>query len=130
MEQVKENLIKEKSFLFAVRIVKLRRYLNQRHKEYTLSEQILRSGTSIGANVSEAEYAQSRADFVNKMSVALKEANETQYWLKLLSKEEYLDETQFQSLHNDCKELLSMLHAIVKTTKDKKGQGSVKQKAP
>ena len=91
-----------------------------------MSEQILRSGTSIGANICEAEYAQSRADFINKMSVALKEANETQYWLKLLSKGDYLDETQFQSLHDDCKELLSMLHAIVKTSKDKKSQDSAR----
>ena len=119
-------MYKKKSFQFALRIVKLRRFLHQKHREYTLSEQILRSGTSIGANICEAEYAQSRADFINKMSVALKEANETQYWLKLLSKGDYLDETQFQSLHDDCKELLSMLHAIVKTSKDKKSQDSAR----
>ena len=117
MDKEDNNSIQQKSFKFALRIVKLRRFLHQKHKEYTLSEQILRSGTSIGANVSEAEYAQSKADFINKMSVALKEANETLYWLMLLSRGEYLDDQQFASLHNDCKEILSMLHAIVKTSK-------------
>ena len=120
MEQEEKNIIKDKSFKFALRIVKLRQYLNKEKKEYSIADQVLRSGTSIGANVSEAEYAQSRADFVNKMSIALKEANETRYWLKLLVFGEYLDEKLFKSLFNDCKELISILHSIVKTSKEKK----------
>ncbi len=79
-----DNILKEKSFLFSLRIVKLAQYLNKDKKEYVLSKQVLRSGTAIGALISEAEFAQSKADFINKMSVGLKEANETYYWLKLL----------------------------------------------
>ncbi|MBQ4407943.1 MAG: four helix bundle protein [Bacteroidales bacterium] len=120
MEQEENNIIKNKSFKFALRIVKLRQYLNKEKKEYSIADQVLRSGTSIGANVSEAEYAQSRADFISKMSIALKEANETRYWLKLLVFGEYLDEKLFKSLFNDCKELISILHSIVKTSKEKK----------
>ena len=88
-----ENIIVDKSFDFAVRIVNLNKYLNNEQKEYVLSKQLLRSGTSIGANVSEAERAQSKADFISKMSIALKEANETNYWLKLLYKTDYLSKS-------------------------------------
>ena len=88
-----ENIIVDKSFDFAVRIVNSNKYLNNEQKEYVLSKQLLRSGTSIGANVSEAERAQSKADFISKMSIALKEANETNYWLKLLYKTDYLSKS-------------------------------------
>ena len=88
-----ENIIVDKSFDFAVRIVNLNKYLYNEQKEYVLSKQLLRSGTSIGANVSEAERAQSKADFISKMSIALKEANETNYWLKLLYKTDYLSKS-------------------------------------
>ena len=109
------NIIVEKSFEFAVRIVNLRRYLAEEHKEYVLSKQLLKSGTSIGANVSEAQRGQSKADFIAKMSIALKEANETQYWLKLLYRTDYLTKTQFDSMNTDIYELLSLLTAICKT---------------
>ena len=109
------NIIVEKSFEFAVRIVNLRKYLIEEHKEYVISKQLLKSGTSVGANVSEAQRAQSKADFVSKMSIALKEANETQYWLKLLYRTDYLSKTQFDSLNKDICELLSLLAAICKT---------------
>ena len=105
-----------KSFALAVRIVKLCKYLRNTKKEYVLSKQLLRSGTSIGANVSEAQRAQSRADFLSKLSIALKEANETQYWLKLLLHTDYLTEKEFSSIHDDLSEVLSILTAICKTT--------------
>ena len=109
------NIIVEKSFEFAVRIINLRRYLAEEHKEYVLSKQLLKSGTSIGANVSEAQRGQSKADFIAKMSITLKEANETQYWLKLLYRTDYLPKTQFDSMNTDIYELLSLLTAICKT---------------
>ena len=115
-----QNIIVDKSFAFAVRIVNLYKYLNHVKKEYVLSKQLLRSGTSIGANVSEAERGQSRADFFAKMSIALKEANETKYWLKLLYKTGYLNNSQFESINTDINELISILMAICKTTNSKK----------
>ena len=113
------NAVVEKSFEFAVRIVKLCKFLRNEHKEYVLSKQLLRSGTSIGANVSEAQRGQSKADFTAKMNIALKEANETQYWLKLLYRTEYLSKIQFESLDRDVYELLSILTAICKTSRIK-----------
>ena len=113
---MRENVIVEKSFAFAVRVVKLCKYLRNTKKEYVLSKQLLRSGTSIGANISEAQRAQSRADFASKMSIALKEANETQYWLKLLLHTDYLSEKEFSSIHNDLAEVLSVLTVICKTS--------------
>ena len=110
-----ENICVEKSFDFAVRIVKLANHLKKTKKEYTLSKQLLRSGTSIGANVSEAQRGQSKADFTAKMSIALKEANETEYWLRLLYRTEYLSETEFQSIHKDILEIISILFSICKT---------------
>ena len=111
-----ENIIVDKSFDFAVRIVNLYKYLNTEQKEYVVSKQLLRSGTSIGANVSEAERAQSKADFISKMSIALKEANETNYWLKLLYKTDYLSKSQYDSINADIKELIKLLVAICKTS--------------
>ena len=109
------NVIVEKSFDFAVRIVNLRKYLTREHKEFVLSKQLLRSGTSIGANVSEAQRGQSKADFTAKMSIALKEASETEYWIKLLYRTEYLSKEQYESLYADVQELISLLMAICRT---------------
>ena len=111
---MKENPCVSKSFEFAVRIVNLYKFLTTEHKEYTLSKQLLRAGTSIGANVAEAQRGQSKADFLAKMSIALKEANETQYWLRLLHRTEYLNGPQFESINNDVDELISILTAICK----------------
>ena len=109
------NLIEKKSFNFAVRAVKLCKIISEERKEYTLSKQLLRSGTSIGANVSEAEMGQTRADFYAKMSIALKEANETYYWLRLLHETEYLTDKEFDSMATDVTELISILVSICKT---------------
>ena len=109
--------LKGKSYDFAIRIVKLARHLQHNKKEFVLSKQVLRSGTAIGALVREAEFAQSKADFANKMSIALKEANETGYWLNLLKDTDFINNTQFESLHPDCGELIAMLVATVKTVK-------------
>ena len=112
-----DQTIDVKSFRFAVRIVKLCRYLMETQREYVLSKQIMRAGTSIGANVAEAQQAQSRADFISKLSIALKEAVETNYWLRLLRETDYLQESEFHSLLQDCRELERMLTAILKSTK-------------
>ncbi|MEQ8757694.1 MAG: four helix bundle protein [Coleofasciculus sp. G1-WW12-02] len=114
---MKTNIVKEKSFAFALRIVKLFKYLNQEKREYVLSKQLLRSGTAVGALVREAEHAESRADFVHKLAIALKEANETQYWLELLHQADYIDQKGFNSINQDCIELLKLLTAIIKSTK-------------
>ena len=111
---MKENVIERKSYTFAVRIVNLHKHLvNQKH-EYIMSRQICRSGTSIGANVAEAQRAQSTADFVAKLKIALKEANETQYWLRLLHDTDYLTDREFESLHSNLLEILRILTAICK----------------
>ncbi len=111
-----ENQIENKSFDFAVRIVNLYNFSTEQKKEFVISKQLLRSGTSIGANVSEAKRGQSKADFVAKMSISLKEVNETKYWLKLLYKTDYLNEQQYSSLNNDITEILKFLIAICKTS--------------
>ena len=102
---------------FALRIIKLYKYLKEDKCVYVLSKQILRSGTSIGANVRESVNAQSRMDFINKLNIALKEANETEYWLELLHESNILDDTQFESIYNDCGKLAATLTKIIKTTK-------------
>lgn len=112
-----DNVIRTKSKQFAVRIVKLNRYLIDEKQEYVLVRQILRSGTSIGANVAESEYAISRNDFALKLYIALKECNETRYWLELLYETEYITEEQFRSLIADCIELQKILTAITKKVK-------------
>jgi four helix bundle protein len=117
---MKKNIIKDKSFAFALRVVNLAKYLEGEKREYVLSKQVLRSGTAIGALVREAEHAESKADFIHKMSIALKEANETLYWLELLHRGEYIDEQAFQSIESDCDELIKLLIAIVKTSKASK----------
>ena len=112
-------MIVDKSFEFAVRIVNLSKYLVEQQKEYVLSKQLLRSGTSIGANVSEVQRGQTKADFTAKMCIALKEANETDYWLKLLHRTEYLTEAQYTSIYEDMQEILGILTAICRTTNKK-----------
>ena len=112
-----DNIVLDKSFSFAVRIVKLSQYLQKNEKEFVISQQVLRSGTSIGANITEAQQAQSRADFRSKLNIALKEAAETDYWLRLLHTTEYLNETQFQSIISDCREIKHLLISIVKSSK-------------
>jgi len=117
MEEPSNNIIANKSYAFALRIIKLYKYLISDQKEYVLSKQILRSGTAIGALVKEAEHAQSKADFLNKMNIALKEANETEYWLMLLKDSHYIDEKSYDSMHPDSLEILKLLVSIVKSTK-------------
>lgn len=113
-----ENTVVEKSFEFAVRIVNLHRFLCNTRNEYVMSKQILRCGTSIGANITEAQKGQSKADFTAKMQIALKEANETEYWLRLLHRTEYITKEQFASMHRDVKELIALLSSICKSSKE------------
>ena len=115
---MKENIVKNKSFKFALRVVNLYKYLCEEKKEYVISKQLLRSGTSIGALVREAEQAESKADFIHKLSIALKEANETDYWLDLLRESFYLEENQYTSIKDDCEELLKLLVSIIKSSKE------------
>ena len=110
----------KKSYLFGVRIVKMVKYIRCTPKEYGMLNQVFRSGTAIGALVSEAAYAQSPADFVNKLSVALKECNETLYWLNILKDTEYLQEKEYESMNADCREILALLVSSIKTTKSNK----------
>ena len=112
-----ESSMKCKSKRFALRIVNLYRYLCDEKKEYILSKQILRSGTSIGANLAEAEYEISRKDFLSKQYIALKECSETRYWLDLLYEADYLDKKSYESIITDCDELIRMLSASTKTIK-------------
>ena len=113
----RESILKTKSFDFAVRIIKLYKYLKKTHNEYELSHQLIRSGTSIGALIREAEHAESRKDFVHKLNIGLKEANESVYWLQLLHATDYINKKMFDSLIKDVLELLKMLISSVKTTK-------------
>lgn len=116
----RENTIVDKSKGFAVRIVKLYQYLCAEKREFVLSKQLLRSGTSIGANVTEAIRGQSKADFISKMSIALKEASETEYWLELLHETDFLDRKQFESIYADNQELLKILTSIVKASNERR----------
>ena len=111
----KENVVMNKSKAFALRIIKLYKYLCDNKKEYVLSKQILRAGTSIGANIKEAQYGQSRKDFKSKIYIAYKEANETEYWLELLHESNILEENLFDSLYKDNYEIISLLTSITKT---------------
>ena len=110
-----QNIIVEKSKDFAIRIVKLYKYLNENKNEYVLSRQLLKSGTSIGANVKEAIRGQTKPDFYTKMNIALKEASETEYWLEILKETDYIDEVLFKSIYADCQEILKILMSISKT---------------
>lgn len=117
MDPSRKNVLKDKSYAFALRITNVYKYLSGYRKEFVLSKQLLRSGTSIGANVAEANQAQSRADFVSKLSIALKEAVETEYWLNLLKDAEYLTVKEAESLLIDCVEIIKLLTAVLKTTR-------------
>ena len=114
-----ENPVVQKSKAFAIRIIRLYQHLTSEKKEFILSKQILRSGTSIGANIKESTRAQSTADFQSKMQIALKEADETEYWLELLMETDYITEKAGKSLINDCEELIKLIVAIVKTSKER-----------
>lgn len=114
-----DNLIEEKCFDFSLKIISLSRNLNKEKKEYVIAKQLLRSGTSIGANVAEAQYAQSEADFISKNSIALKEAAETHYWLRLLESCDFMSESEVDELILKCAELKRILNAIVRSSKKK-----------
>lgn len=115
-----ESILKDKSYAFAIEIVNLVRILQNDHKEYVLTKQLLRSGTAVGALISEAEFGQSKLDFVHKLSIALKEANESRYWLNLLHDTNYLDKTTFTKLLTNCADLIRILVASIKTIKGNK----------
>ena len=114
---MKDNIVKQKSFAFAIRIVKLYQYLCEQRKEFVLSRQLLRSGTSVGAMIREAEHAETKNDFKHKMAIAQKEINETLYWIELLKETEYLSKDQFDSINTDATEIMKLLTAIIRTTK-------------
>lgn len=114
---MKDNIVKNKSYSFAIRVVKLYKYLCEEKKEFVLSKQFLRSGIAIGALIRESEHAESKADFIHKLSIALKEANETDYWISLLKDTEFLTETEYESINNDIQELIKLLVSIIKSSK-------------
>ena len=120
MEKRDKNISKEKSMAFSVRIVNLYKYLTETKKEYVLSKQILRSGTSIGANLAESECAISADEFTAKVYIALKECVETEYWLQLLKNTGYLTQSQFDGIFSDCEEIRKILSSTTKTMKEKK----------
>jgi four helix bundle protein len=115
---MRENVVKKKSFAFAVRVVKLYQYLCEQKKEFVLSKQLLRSGTSVGAMVREAEHAESKADFKHKLGIAQKEINESIYWLELLNETDYLTKEQFEQIINDAVEIIKLITAILKSAKE------------
>ena len=112
-----KSIIGDKSMAYAIRIVRLYRYLTDEKHEFVMSKQLLRCGTSIGANTKESKNAQSRNDFLNKLNIALKEADETEYWLELLYKTDFLDQNQYLSIQNDTNEIIKILTSIIKTLK-------------
>jgi four helix bundle protein len=119
-ERIKsESIIAGKAYAFALEIVRLYKALCNERKEYVLSKQLLRSGTSIGANINEAISGQSKRDFVHKLNIALKEARESNYWLNLLKDSEYINVTEFETLHHKCDEIIKMLTSIIMTTKER-----------
>ena len=113
-----DNIIVDKSKSFAIRVIKLYKYLVEEKREFVLSKQLLRSGTSIGANIKEAVRGQSKADFAAKMNIALKEVSETEYWLELLHETDFLTDQQFDSIYSDCHALIKILMSIVKTSRN------------
>ena len=115
---MKENILLEKSFAFAIRVVKAYKYLTEEKKEFVLSKQFLKSGTSIGANCEEAVGGQSKSDFISKLGIAYKEARETNYWIRLLNATGYFDDVQTKSLLNDAEEILKIIGKIQITSKD------------
>jgi four helix bundle protein len=119
---LKENIILDKSKLFAIRIVKLYKYLQEKKIEYVMSKQLLRSGTSIGANLCEADYAVSHKEFIVKLQISLKEAAESKYWLELLFNTGYITEAEYVSILSDCEEIIKMLVSSLKTAKTNAAQ--------
>lgn len=117
MNNKKPSPLRDKSYVFATKIVRLSQFLVSERKEFVLSKQTLRSGTAIGALIRESEFAASRADFINKLTVSLKEANETEYWLMLLKDTDYINDDKFTQLRDECKELIAMLVSSIKTSK-------------
>ncbi|MCL2176762.1 MAG: four helix bundle protein [Firmicutes bacterium] len=117
---MRDNVVKDKSFKFAIRVVNLYKYLSEDKREFILSKQLLKSATSVGANVAEAQHATSKKDFANKMAIASKEANETKYWLELLRETDYLTDEQFDSIYKDCIEIVKLLVSIVKNSNTSK----------
>ena len=117
---MKENVIRDKTFAFGKRIVRMCSYLEENKKEFVLSRQLKRSGTAPGALVREAEHAESGKDFIHKMSIALKEANETEYWLHMIKEGNYITQKEFDSIQSDCIEIIKILVAIIKTSKEGK----------
>lgn len=115
---MKESVLRDKSYQFALRIVKLYKFISTDKKEFVLSKQILRSGTSVGANIEEANQGQSKSDFIHKLSIAQKESAETNYWLRLLRDSEFLTDKQAESLLVDCEEIQKMLASAIKTSKE------------
>jgi len=124
------NNYKNKTFAFAVRIVNLYKYLTDTKKEWVMSKQLLRCGTSVGANYREAEYAESKADFVHKLSIVQKESSETIYWLELLHRTEYLTDTEFNSIFPDAEELLKIVTSMILTAKKTIARNSSKSLNP
>src|SRR5690625_1266839 len=116
---MKENIVKNKSFEFAIRVVKLYQFLCDQQKEFVLSKQLMRSGTSVGAMIREAEHAETKKDFIHKMAIAQKEMNETIYWLELLKETDYISDKEFKSMHKDAIELIKLITAILKTAKSR-----------
>ena len=112
-----QYIVRDKSFSFALRIIKLSKYLNEQKKEYVLSKQVLRSRTAVGALIREAEQGESKADFIHKLAIALKEAKETEYWLALLFHSDYVEEKSYLSINADVEELIKLLVSIIKTSK-------------
>ncbi len=113
-----KSIVRDKSFDFALRIIKLYKYLTEQKREYVLSKQVLRSGTAVGALIREAEQGESRADFIHKLAIALKEAKETEYWLALLFHSDYVEEKSYRSINTDAEELIKLLTSIIKTSKN------------
>ncbi|MBL4715933.1 MAG: four helix bundle protein [Bacteroidia bacterium] len=118
----KENLIQQKSYGFSIKIVQLYKLISREKKEYVLSKQILRSGTSIGANIEEAIGGVSRKDFINKLSISYKEARETKYWLRLLHDTEFIDSKSFHSMYEDCDEIAKIIYSIIRSSKQIENQ--------
>ena len=114
---MRQSAIRDKSFAFALRVVRLYQYLQEQKREFVLSKQLLRSGTAVGALVREAEQAESKADFIHKLAIALKEANETEYWIELLTQTDYITPKSSESIRADLTELLKLLTSIIKTSK-------------
>ena len=114
---MKNNIVRDKSFAFSIRVVKLYQFLRSEKKEFVLSKQLLRSGTSVGAMIREAEHAETKKDFIHKLAIAQKEINESIYWLELLKETKYLSIVEFDSLNSDAVEIIKLITSIIKTTK-------------